>query len=319
MSRVFITGGGGFVGQWLAKALLARGDDVDLCGLGDTLRGPNVLSGADRKQVRWLSADVRDAEDIDLAIERSKPDVVFHLAGVSFPPDADRSPTTAYDVNALGAVRLLTAIRRRRLAGTLDPLVIIAGSGMQYGQHDPADMPLDESAAQRPVTTYAASKAAQEVASLQFFRGSQVRVICVRSFNHSGIGHGAQYLIPSLVSRVREMPNGGGHLSLGNDVIRDYLHVSDVVNAYCLLVDKGHVGNVYNVSSGHGVGVRDLANHVLLRAGVTADISTDQSLVRATDIPVLVGSPAKLMRDTGWVPTRTHTDIIDDLLHASTE
>jgi GDP-4-dehydro-6-deoxy-D-mannose reductase len=323
MTRYLLTGGGGFVGQWLAKALLERGDAVDLSGLGATIDGPKVLTADERRRVRWLTADVRDSDDVELLVERSRPDVVFHLAGVSFPPDAERSPTTAYDVNALGAVRLLTAVRRRRAAGVLDPMTVIVGSGMQYGQHDAARMPLDENAAQRPVTIYASSKAAQEVASLQFSRNSGVRVICTRSFNHSGIGHGSQYLMPSLVERVKQLPASGTRtLSLGNDVVRDYLHIADVVSAYLALADRGESGEVYNVASGQGVSVTQLAREILLRAGVTADISTDPSLVRATDIPVLVGSPAKLMRATGWAPTKTHADIIDDLLrfaHAATD
>jgi GDP-4-dehydro-6-deoxy-D-mannose reductase len=111
----------------------------------------------------------------------------------------------------------------------------------------------------------------------------------------------------------------GGSFSIGNDVTRDYLHVEDVAAAYIALTERGRPGEVYNVCSGVGISVRDLARDVLLRAGLRPDISTDTSLVRATDIPVLVGSPAKLMRDTGWTPRKTHADIIDDLLNAATD
>jgi GDP-4-dehydro-6-deoxy-D-mannose reductase len=250
-------------------------------------------------------------------VEASRPDVVFHLAGVSFPPDADRSPTAAFDVNVLGAVRLLASVERRRKAGVLDPVVLIVGSGVQYGRHDSTEMPLDESAEQRPVTTYGASKAAQEVIALQAFRESEVRVVCVRSFNHSGVGHGSQYLLPSLVSRARAIAGGAEpSLALGNDVVRDYVHVDDVVTAYLLLVERGRAGEAYNVATGRGVSARQLATDVLHRAGVRADISTDAALVRATDIPTLIGSPAKLARETGWAPRKTHLDIIDDLLRS---
>ncbi|MEO6878892.1 MAG: GDP-mannose 4,6-dehydratase, partial [Gemmatimonadaceae bacterium] len=206
------------------------------------------------------------------------------------------------------------------VVGVLDPMTVIVGSGMQYGNHPAAEMPLGESAPQRPVSIYAASKAAQEVASLQFCRDAGVRVVCTRSFNHSGLGHGEQYLIPSLVRRVRALgPGAARQLALGNDVVRDYLHIADVVSAYLLLAERGESGEVYNVASGRGISVTRLANEILLRAGVTADITTDPSLVRATDIPVLVGSPAKLVEQTGWTPTKTHADIIDDLLNAATE
>jgi GDP-4-dehydro-6-deoxy-D-mannose reductase len=315
--RALVTGGSGFVGQWLARSLLARGDDVDLCGLGAAFEGPPILSLDERNATRWFRADVRDGDAIDAAVEASKPDVVFHLAGISFPPDADRSPTAAFDVNVLGAVRLLASVVRRRKAGVLDPVVLIVGSGVQYGRHDSTDMPLVESAEQRPVTTYGASKAAQEVIALQAFRESAVRVVCARSFNHSGEGHGSQYLLPSLVNRARAIADGAEPgLTLGNDVVRDYVHVDDVVTAYFLLTERGRAGEAYNVATGRGVSARQLATDVLHRAGVRADISTDAALVRATDIPTLIGSPAKLARETGWAPRKTHLDIIDDLLRS---
>lgn len=316
--RALVTGGAGFVGQWLARSLLALGESVDLAGLEQSFAGPAILTAEERAGTRWLAADMRDADAMDAAVEASRPDVVFHLAGVSFPPDADRTPTTTYDVNVLGAVRLLKSVARRKAAGTLDPVVIIVGSGVQYGRHEAAEMPLAESAEQRPVTTYGASKAAQEIVALQIFRESGVRVVCVRSFNHSGIGHGAQYLLPSLVARVRAIAGGAmPELALGNDVVRDYVHVDDVVNAYILLAARGRAGEVYNVASGRGVSTHQLATDVLHRAGVHADISTDATLVRAIDIPTLIGSPAKLARETGWTPRKTHLDIIDDLLRSS--
>jgi len=315
--RALLTGGAGFVGQWLARSLLARGDSVDLAGLGPTFDGPRILTADERRATRWLPADVCDGDALDAAVAASRPDVVFHLAGVSFPPDADKQPTAAYDVNVLGAVRLLSTIARRRAAGELDPVVLIVGSGVQYGRHDESEMPLAETAEQRPVSTYGASKAAQETVALQIFRESGVRVVCTRSFNHSGVGHGLQYLMPSLVARVRAIAEGGSpRLALGNDVVRDYVHIDDVVNAYVLLVERGRAGETYNVSSGRGVSARQLAADVLHQAGVRADISTDAALVRATDIPTLIGSPAKLARETGWTPRKTHLDIIDDLLRS---
>jgi GDP-4-dehydro-6-deoxy-D-mannose reductase len=197
---------------------------------------------------------------------------------------------------------------------------LLVGSATQYGSHEHAEMPLREEAEQRPADVYGASKAAQEIAALQFFRSEGLRVICTRSFNHSGPGHAAHFLLPALVSRVlalRRVP--GAELRLGNqDSVRDYLHVADVVDAYLLLAEHGIPGDVYNVCSGDGVSVRQLATDVLQRAGVTADITTDAALVRGVDVPALVGSPAKLQRTTGWRPRRTRTDIIDDLIHAAT-
>lgn len=318
MTRYLLTGGGGFVGQWMARTLLARGDDVTLAGIGSLGDAPGVLSGDERAAVRWHSVDFRVQPEVSALIERTMPEVVIHLAGVAFPPDADRDPAGSYDINALGVVRLLAAIAG---FGTREwsPSVVVVGSALQYGAHDGAEFPLTERAEQRPLTLYAASKAAQEVAALQMFRATGLRVVCTRSFNHTGPGHGDEYLLPSLVRRALKMKRDGGCLVLGADTVRDYLHVSDVVSAYLLLAERAVSGESYNVASGQGISVTALAREILLRAGVTADISTDPSLVRATDIPVLIGSPAKLIEHTGWAATKTHTDIIDDLLNAATE
>jgi GDP-4-dehydro-6-deoxy-D-mannose reductase len=250
-------------------------------------------------------------------VDESRPDFVAHLAGVSFVPRAASDPGAAFEVNVVGAARLLGTLAARRRAGTLDPRVLVVGSGMQYGRHDAANLPLREDAEQRPTTTYAATKAAQEIAALQIHRESGLGVICTRSFNHSGPGHDPNFLLPALVLRVRDLARrGGGTLVLGNDSVRDYLHVSDVVTAYLLLAERGVPGEVYNVCSGVGVTVRQLALDVLQRAGVTAEISTDPALVRADDVPVLIGSPERLIRATAWTIQRSRQELIDDLLNA---
>ena len=105
--------------------------------------------------------------------------------------------------------------------------------------------------------------------------------------------------------------------------IRDFLHVSDVVAAYIAMLHSGHPGTAYNVASGTGLSVRDVTERVLARVGVNAELKEDSALVRAVDVPVLVGNATRLSTDTGWQATRSFDDIIDDLLayhrtHAAT-
>jgi GDP-4-dehydro-6-deoxy-D-mannose reductase len=316
--RALITGGNGFVAQWAARAMLGRGWSVTAAGIGDPPSAP-VLDAAQRDAVRWAVMDVTHQEQIAAVVDDVAPDAVLHLAAISHVPDAMRNPGYAYEVNTVGTVRLLAELGRLRRAGTADPVVLVVGSAEQYGRHELNTMPLTEDAEQRPLTLYAASKVAQEVASLQAFRSEGLRIVCTRSFSHSGAGHGEHFLLPALVRRALALPASGGRLTIGNgDTVRDFLHVADVVEAYLSLLESGIAGDAYNVCSGQGMSVRALAGLVLQRVGVSADISTDQSLARPVDVPVQIGSNAKLRRATGWAPRHAREDIIDDLIHAAT-
>ena len=75
-------------------------------------------------------------------------------------------------------------------------MVVVVGSGEQYGRHDAAEMPLARTAAQQPMGVYAASKAAQEVLALEAHRTGGVRVIAVRPFNHTGPGQSPNFVVP---------------------------------------------------------------------------------------------------------------------------
>lgn len=313
--RVLITGGSGFVGQWLCRHYLARGDTV-FAGTVDKATGPPVLTSAQRAAVHWLPLDTTSDEQIARAVDAATPDLVAHLAAMAFSPDATESPARAFEVNALGALRLLSRLCK---AGARGVRALVVGSAEQYGANSAAVTPVPETVALAPLTVYAASKATQELIAQQIARGMSLGVVCTRSFNHSGYGHGPQYLFPALVERARNLPKTGGTLRLGNGTpIRDYLHVSDVVAAYASLLEHGVAGEVYNVASGAGVSVRDIAVRVLMRLGTTAEITTDEALTRPIDVPVLVGDNGKLRNATGWTPRFTVDDIIDDLIHGTT-
>ena len=316
--RALVTGGHGFVAQWAIRAMLDRGWSVTAAGLGDLADGGPI--DADRRSmVRWEVLDVTSQDQVKDVVDRAAPDVILHLAAISRVLDAVRDPGQAYDVNTVGTVRLLTEVARLRRTSACDPAVLVVGSAEQYGHHEPSEMPLDETAAQRPLTLYAASKTAQEVAALQAHRSEGVRVVCTRSFSHSGPGQPAQFLLPSLVARALALRVSGGRLSIGNGTtVRDFLHVADVVEAYLGLLENGQAGETYNVCSGEGISVRALADTVLQRVGVSAEISTDPALSRPVDVPVQIGSNAKLRRATGWTARHTREDIIDDLIHAAT-
>jgi GDP-4-dehydro-6-deoxy-D-mannose reductase len=316
--RALVTGAGGFVGQWLCRELLLAGWVVHGTHMSREVPA-GALAAGEREAVRWTTCDVTRREDLARALEVARPEAIFHLAGVAFLPAADADPGGTLEVNVVAAARLLGEVRTRRTAGTLDPVVLVVGSGEQYGRHEPEAQPLDERAEQRPVGVYAASKAAQEVVALEAYRSSGVRVIATRSFNHSGPGQSPRFLLPALVRRALALRGSrGGTLPIGNtSPVRDFLHVADVVRAYRLLAERGMSGEVYNVASGRGTDVGALALRVLALTGTDAKLQVDPSLVRPVDVPMLVGDAGKLRAATGWTPEHSLDTIIEDLIRAT--
>jgi GDP-4-dehydro-6-deoxy-D-mannose reductase len=314
--RALVTGAAGFVGQWLCRALLADGWDVVGAGIA-AQPADGILTAAERRAVHWMLADIRNQTDVARVVGHARHDAIFHLAGVSFVPDAQGDPVLAHEINVLGAARLLHEVRTRRRAGEIDPTVLVIGSAEQYGLGE-RGRPRVETDPQAPVTDYAASKAAQEIIALEAARSEGVRVIATRSFNHSGPGQAEHFLLPALVRRARAIRDGAEpSLRIGNDdTVRDFLHVRDVVRAYLLLIERGSAGEVYNVCSGIGQRVRDLAAKVLSAAGADAEVVIDPALVRKVEVPWLVGDPTKLRAATGWTPALTCDDIISDLINA---
>lgn len=308
--RSLVTGAAGFVGQWLARALLNRGEEL----YGLTLEGapgPGILDRRELSAVRWMMGDIRDSAAVQHALADSRADAVYHLAGMTFVPDATADPVSAYEVNTLGVVRLLEAVTRLRRSSEVR--VLIVGSAEQYGPHSETEQPLRETAELRPITVYAATKTAQEMIALQQQRSTGVHVVATRSFNHSGPGQASQFLLPALVRRALAASHGSP-FTVGNTTpVRDFLHVTDVVAAYIALIAGGESGEVYNVSSARGWSVGELVELVLRVANLDTQPTRDESLARSVDVQWLVGDNTKLRQQTGWHPTRTVEDIIREL------
>jgi GDP-4-dehydro-6-deoxy-D-mannose reductase len=315
--RALVTGAAGFAGQWLCRELLHSGWEVWGTRLDDALP-PGALDSETGDAVRWWEGDLRAPTAAHDAIEAATPDAIFHLAGIAHVPSANADPAGTLEVNVILAARLLAHVRARRAAGTLDPVVVMVGSGEQYGRHALAEMPLDEGAAQQPMGVYAASKAAQEVIALEAHRTGGVRVIAVRPFNHTGPGQSPNFVVPALVRRAVALRGTSKSLVMGNtDTIRDFSHVEDVVRGYVALAERGTAGEAYNIASGVGTEVAALARRILALAGVDAKLQMDPALVRPADVPALVGSAARLRAATGWTPRHSLDSILEELIRAA--
>jgi len=288
--RALVTGASGFVGRHLADALRRDGADVVACG------GPHD-SG------EYLRIDLSDVQSLRRALDVARPDVVFHLAAQTFVPESLESPLDIYEINAIGTARLAQAVREYA-SGASAPRIVFASSAEVYGAREPSEYPLRESLAQRPSTPYGASKAAAEAMLLAYARSFSLDVVIGRFFNTIGPGQSERFVVASLAAQLAAIAAGGRReLRVGNlQAARDFIDVRDAVAAYVALARHGENGEAYNVCSGAAVSIRDVLRELIAIARVPVEVREDPSRMRAAEIPLSVGDPAKLHAQTGWSP-----------------
>jgi GDP-4-dehydro-6-deoxy-D-mannose reductase len=304
--KVLVTGADGFVGRHLCRHLCDMGDAV-LAVTG----GPEAAALLGVPVSSQHCVEITDKQAVHQVFESTLPDAVVHLAGFSSVGKSHEQPEQAFLVNTLGSVHVLTAVRdfcpraRVLLVNSSE-----AYGSMPFGSRAREDQPLV------PLSPYAASKLAAEVAGFQFQRSNQLHVLSARAFSHLGRGQSPSFAIPAFAQQLAAIAAGKATavLKVGDlSPIRDFSHVSDVVEAYRLLLLRGEPGEAYNVASGAGRSMKSLLDELILLSRVRAEIEVDPSRLRRVELPYSVGDPAKLMR-LGWAPSRSVSLALADAL-----
>ncbi len=312
--KVLTTGADGFVGSLLLRRLLERGHDV----VG-AVRSENVTEAerARRKslpEVRTVPLNLLDDRSVrEVTLEGW--DSVVHLAAVSSGGDALRDPIAAWRVNALGSARLVNAMAESKLAGE-DPLLLLVSTAEVYGSGPP--VPRIETDRVQPLSPYAASKLAAEIAGLEVHRRTGLRVVIVRPFPHIGRGQDARFVVPAFLERLRwAKKHRAPVVKVGRiDLIRDFMDVDDVVNAYLTLIEQATPGEVYNVASGRAVSIEEIFFMLAEALGHRAIPEVDAKLTRPMDIEYLVGDYTKLRGETGWEPRISLEQTVHEIVNA---
>lgn len=316
--RVLVTGAEGFVGRTMVRTLLAAGHDV-WAGIrsGGPLEVPG-LTPAERAAVTRTPLELLDTASVDSVVE-CRPDAVVHLAAIASGADARRDVGVAWAVNAAGTARVADALGRLRERGEADPVMLLVSSGEVYGGG--VDRPRREDDALVPCSPYAASKVGAEIAALEVWRRTGLRVIVARPFTHTGPGQSDRAVAPAFAARLRAARRSGAtSVPTGNlDPVRDFLHVQDVVNAYLALLTQGVPGEAYNVARGEGVTLDELFRRLAAYLDVAAVPEVDPALLRTADIMHLVGDASKLRAATGWQPTIALDRIVKEVADAEAD
>jgi len=169
----------------------------------------------------------------------------------------------------------------------------------------------------RPLTPYAVSKVGQDMMGYQYFAQHGLPVVRVRPFNHTGPGHDARFVIPSLARQLAQIEAAEREpvLHVGNlDVERDFTDARDMVRAYRLALVAGVPGDVYNLGRGRSARIADMVDELISLCRVEVQTRVDLALLRPTDIPRQEADTRKFTALTGWQPLIPwHTTLSDTL------
>ena len=310
--KVLITGVAGFVGPYVVAELARRDPSAEIYGLVWEPPDPEIAQ-QQPASLRILTGDVTDADSLRSAVRAAMPDVVFHLAAASSVASSWSRPGEAFEVNAVGTLNLLEAIRDDAPGA----MTVVASSAEIYGGATDDDHPLLETAPYRPVSPYAASKAAQDLLAASFGGAHGLQVIRLRFFNQTGPRRPATFVASSFARQIALIEAGHqpAEIKVGNlDARRDFVDVRDAARAYWLAAEKGVPGAAYNICSGRSVRISFLLDQLLSLAGPSVNVVADPERMRPADIPLLVGDPTLFRRTTGWLAEIPLEQSLADLL-----
>ena len=288
MARYLVTGGCGFIGSHLADALVARGHRVRILDNLSTGRRENAPSEAE-----LVVADITDPAAAAAASDGM--DGIFHLAAIASVEECRRNWLHCHAVNLTGTINVFEAAHR----GLSHPRVVYASSAAVYG--DCAAVPLSEADTPRPINAYGANKLGCELYGRVATLLHGVPTVGLRFFNI----YGARQDPCSAYSGVISIFAGRLRRRLPIDIhgdgrqVRDFVAVSDAVEALLAAMSaEDAAGEAFNVCSGYGTTVHELANATGELFGVTPKILFRPT--RPGDIRISLGDPTRAARVLGF-------------------
>jgi len=298
MRRLFITGLTGFVGKTFQRMSdeLARDH-------GWTLLAPESIP----------SYDLRDPASLRQVLREARPEGVIHLAGQSFVPDAIRNPSHTLQINLMGTLNLLEALKETGFSGNF----LYVSSGDVYGQVPPDRLPITEAQTVDPQNPYAVSKAAAEMLCRQWSLNASWRIVVARPFNHIGYGQRADFVVSGIARQIARIRLGlcKPVIEVGDiDVTRDFLDVRDLARAYLSLLAQGQNGMIYNVCSGRERSIREIIEQTIVLGSVTPEIVHDAARYRPSDQRRVCGDNTRLCTATRWKPLISFEQSLQDVL-----
>jgi UDP-glucose 4-epimerase len=297
-SHALVTGGAGFIGSHLTRALLSEGRRVTVLDNLSVGRREAVPDGA-----RFVHGDIRDEAAVAEALRDV--DCVFHLAAqVTIRGSFDRFHEDL-DTNVMGTARLLRMVDREQVKW-----FTLASSMAVYADAD-SPAPIDESHSKRPLSPYGVGKLAAEDVSSQIMEARGIPFTAVRFFNTYGPGQTYTPYVGVLTIFITRLLRGEGITIFGDgEQQRDFIHVSDIVAG--AMATPGKTPGRFNLGTGRGTSLNQLAMMVLDK--LAPGQKPQYAAAQAGELRFSVANIDAARRALGFAPQRSLQHDLDDVI-----
>ncbi len=307
--KILVTGISGFVGKHLLRHLLncnenSQYDSVEILGVDINFKNFKIENfTTDKDRLKIIEVDLKDKEKVECLIKDFKPDQIFHLAAQSSVDFSWENPRETFEMNVFSGINILESVKKHCRSSCK---ILVTCTAEEYGESGNDRKGIKEDQKIYPSNPYAISKAALDFFCATYQRVFNMAVFVTRSFNHTGPGQSERFVISDFAKQIAEIETTGKDpiIFVGNlNVFRDFLDVRDVVRAYTNILNKGKLGEIYNVCSGRKRKISDLLE-ILISYSVVPDIAIrlDKNKLRPIDHEMIYGNNAKLIAHTGWKP-----------------
>ena len=311
MKKALITGISGQDGSYLAEFLLKKGYEVygveRRCSTKNRINTDHI-----QDKIHWLNADLSDQNSLLRAIRTADPDEVYNLAAQSFVGESWNTPEQTSDINALGALRMLEAIRE------FNPNIRFyqASTSEMFGKVK--ETPQKETTPFHPRSPYGVAKLYGHWITTNYRESYDMFACSGILFNHESERRGVEFVTRKITNGIAKIKLGiEDYITLGNlDAKRDWGHAEEYVEAMWLMLQQDKPED-YVISTGKSHSIRDFLDIAFKYVGIddwSGYVKKDPALMRPAEVDLLIGDSSKAEKNLGWKTKMELKDLVHRML-----
>lgn len=311
MKKALITGISGQDGSYLAEFLLKKGYEVygveRRCSTKNRINTDHI-----QDKIHWLNADLSDQNSLLRAIRIADPDEVYNLAAQSFVGESWNTPEQTSDINALGALRMLEAIRE------FNPNIRFyqASTSEMFGKVK--ETPQKETTPFHPRSPYGVAKLYGHWITTNYRESYDMFACSGILFNHESERRGVEFVTRKITNGIAKIKLGiEEYITLGNlDAKRDWGHAEEYVEAMWLMLQQDKPED-YVISTGKSHSIRDFLDIAFKYVGIddwSSYVKKDPALMRPAEVDLLIGDSSKAEKNLGWKTKMELKDLVHRML-----